>query len=195
MPKVFISHSWEDNKISKKLAEHLERHGTEIWIDYAKIRGGDSLPDRINGALEWCDTLILVWSETAQSSRYVKLEWENALTLGRRIIPCRLGNTRIPPILSNLLYIDFDDFDTGYSNLLRALGLTQNTEQHSVTGERLATKESLSEPVGHKEIKCPTCGGTMFSARVDSWGGDSDGDFPRYVKGHKCSNCGEEFSW
>ncbi|MBD3339990.1 MAG: TIR domain-containing protein, partial [Candidatus Lokiarchaeota archaeon] len=52
MSKVFISHSWEDNEISRKIAENLKRDGAEIWIDYARIHGGDSLPARISEALE-----------------------------------------------------------------------------------------------------------------------------------------------
>ena len=45
MPKVFISHSWIDNDISRKIAHDLKRDGAEIWIDYARISGGESLPE------------------------------------------------------------------------------------------------------------------------------------------------------
>ena len=68
--KVFISHAWEDNEISRQLAEYLKRDGADIWIDYSKIHGGDSLPRRISEALDWCDTLILLWSKSAINSYY-----------------------------------------------------------------------------------------------------------------------------
>jgi len=80
MPKIFISHSWEDNDISRKLAEYLKRDGADIWIDYARISGGDSLPEIIGDAIEWCDIMVLVWSKSAASSYFVKLEWTCALT-------------------------------------------------------------------------------------------------------------------
>ena len=60
MPKIFISHSWEDNEVSKKLAEYLERDGAEVWIDYKRISGGDSLPVIIGDAIEWCDVVVLI---------------------------------------------------------------------------------------------------------------------------------------
>jgi len=84
MPKVFISHSWEDNEISRKLAEYLKRDGADIWIDYARISGGESLPRRLSEALEWCDTLVLLWSKSAENSYYVNLEWESALGLKKK---------------------------------------------------------------------------------------------------------------
>ena len=46
-----------------------------IWIDYARIEPGDSLPERIGKALEWCDALVLVWSASAAGSRWVKEEF------------------------------------------------------------------------------------------------------------------------
>ncbi len=60
MPKVFISHSWEDSDIAKKIAEYIKRDGADIWIDYARVSGNDSLSDRMSEAREWCDTLVLV---------------------------------------------------------------------------------------------------------------------------------------
>jgi len=121
--KVFVCHSWEDNEISRKLAEYLNREGADIWIDYTKIYGGDSLPRRISEALEWCDTLILLWSKSAQYSYYVNLEWENALDLRKKIIPCLLDTTKRPAILSRYRFIDFKNFDDGYRQLACALDL------------------------------------------------------------------------
>ncbi|MCI0495761.1 TIR domain-containing protein [candidate division KSB1 bacterium] len=123
MRKVFISHSWEDNETSRKLAEYLKRDGADIWIDYTRIHGGDSLPRRISEALEWCDTLVLLWSKSAKDSYYVNLEWENALDLQKNIIPCLLDETKRPAILSRCLYIDFKNIDNGYRLLCYALDL------------------------------------------------------------------------
>jgi len=126
--KVFISHSWEDNEISRKLAEYLKCDGADIWIDYSKIHGGDSLPRRISEALEWCDTLILLWSKSAKESYYVNLEWENALDMRKIIIPCPLDETKRPAILRRCLFIDFKNFDSGYRQLAYALDLVIQTE-------------------------------------------------------------------
>ena len=105
MPKIFISHSWKDNDISKRLAEDLKQYGAEVWIDYARIRGGDIILDEMGKAIEWCDTLILLWSESAFKSNYVKAEWQSAFTNHKRIIPCILDNTKLPTILSGLAFV------------------------------------------------------------------------------------------
>ena len=121
MPKVFISHSWEDNDISRQIAKNIRRDGAEIWIDYSRIIGGDKLPEKIGEALKWCDTLVLIWSKSASESDWVKEEWTNAFSLKKRIIPCILDNTELPAILSSRLYINLQNFETGYRNLFKAL--------------------------------------------------------------------------
>ncbi len=126
MPKVFISHSWEDNELSRKIAQYLKEDGAEIWIDYARIKPGEGMPDRIGEALEWCDTLVLVWSKNAGSSYYVKLEWQSALDMQKKIIPCIMDDTKRPPILRGFLYIDFKNFEQGYAQLLYALNLKRS---------------------------------------------------------------------
>ncbi len=131
-PKVFISHSWEDNAISREIAKYLKRDGAEIWIDYARIKGGQSLPQRISEALEWCDTLILFWSQAAKNSYYVNLEWENALDLRKDIIPCLLDGVERPAILRRCLYVDFRDPEIGYPELARALNLSIKKETSKV---------------------------------------------------------------
>ncbi len=90
-PKVFISHAWGNKPLVWQIEEKLQAAGVEVWVDHVGIRGGDSLPKRISDALEWCDTLVLVWSEAANASEWIALEWENAIALKRKIIPCLLG--------------------------------------------------------------------------------------------------------
>ena len=110
MPKVFISHSWEDNEISRKLADNLRRDGAEVWIDTARIAGGDSLPEVIGEGIEWCNAFILIWSKSAKTSRYVRMEWNCAFNIDKRVVPCITDNKKLPVILSHLLHIDFKNF-------------------------------------------------------------------------------------
>jgi hypothetical protein len=125
-PRIFISHAWEDKALVHQLEKALADAGAEVWVDHAGIRGGDNLPERINDALEWCNTLLLIWSKAAAGSRWVKLEWTNAISLEKLIIPCPLDKTPLPSILAYIAYIDFSNREQGLRELLRALQLAQS---------------------------------------------------------------------
>lgn len=108
----------------RRLEDALKAAGAEVWVDHVGVRGGDNLPERISEALDWCNTLLLVWSKAAAGSRWVKLEWTNAIALDKLIIPCPIDKTPLPSILAHKAYIDFSDTDLGLRELLRALQLT-----------------------------------------------------------------------
>jgi len=101
-PKIFISYSWEDKAISRKLADCLRRNGAQVWIDYSQNKAGDSFIRKMNEGLEWCDTFVLLWSKSAANSNFVSLEWEGALANNLKIIPCLLDKTKLPFILGSI---------------------------------------------------------------------------------------------
>jgi hypothetical protein len=143
-PKIFISHAWEDNEISRKLAEYLKRDGAEIWIDTSRISGGDSLPEVIGEGIEWCDIFILIWSKSAKSSYYVKLEWNCAIDNQKRIIPCLIDDEKLPTILSPFLHLGFENFDKGYYELALTLKLKIKEHEHdNVSKEKIEPSENV----------------------------------------------------
>jgi hypothetical protein len=137
-PRIFISHAWEDKALVRQLEAELRTAGAEVWVDHIGIRGGDNLPERISEALEWCNTLLLIWSEAASKSRWVKLEWTNAVSLEKAIIPCRLQATQLPGILAHKAYIDFQNVDRGIGELFRALNLAGSVTTPAMSAEKLA---------------------------------------------------------
>jgi hypothetical protein len=102
-PKIFISHSWDNKPLVRRLEAELKAAGAEVLVDHAGVRGGDNLPKEISAALAWCNTVVLVWSQLAAQSHWVELEWTNAIALRKLVIPCRLDKTALPALLSNLL--------------------------------------------------------------------------------------------
>lgn len=130
MPKVFISHSWEDNEIARKLEENLRWGGAEVLIDFSRIEAGESLSLTISKAIDWCDILLLLWSQSALNSYWVTEEWTCAHSLKKRIIPCLLDSTKLPSLLMSKYYINFNEFDQGYSSLAKALKLTINVQKN-----------------------------------------------------------------
>ena len=120
---VFISHASEDKPIARRLAQDLTKARISVWIDHANIRVGDPLADRIQEAIENATTLVLLWSASASESRYVKLEWQAAIHLGKAVIPCRLDQTDLPIFLRTVLFCDFrDSYAHGLRKLVEALG-------------------------------------------------------------------------
>jgi hypothetical protein len=100
--------------------------------------------------------LLLIWSEAASASRWVKLEWTNAVSLDKAIIPCLLEATKLPAILTHKVYVDFRNIDHGITHLLQALNLAQQktlpaptnpTEQVArVTHSRLSESSAPTKP-------------------------------------------------
>ena len=124
--RIFISHAWEDKPLVRRLEKELQAVGVETWVDDSRTRGGDNLPKRISDALEWCNALLLVWSDAATKSPWVELEWTNAIALHKNIIPCKKDETQLPGILAHKLYIDFHDVKAGIEGLLNVFDIKKH---------------------------------------------------------------------
>lgn len=159
MPKVFLSHTWKDGEISEKVSNLLYQDNAEPWVDYEKIKPGDSLPKKINDGIDWCEVFVMLWSEAASESYWVTLEWECALTLKKIIVPCLLDDTALPPLLRRLSYCDLRDFGKGYKKLFDMLGLAPIKERIYV-GESVRVK--IGEPRSNEvKLDCnPSAGGS-----------------------------------
>lgn len=126
--KVFISHSSQDKPWVRRLVDDLERHGLSVWLDERRMRIGDSIVGEINRALRAADRLIIVLSRHSVASAWVDNELEYALMAekkrsgGMRILPIRLDDCEIPPLLRGRLYADFSrDYDVAFGMLLDGL--------------------------------------------------------------------------
>ncbi len=119
--KIFLSHASEDKPLVRRIETALEAAGFEVWVDHTDLHAGESFPKRIGEALAWCDVLLLVWSQPASVSRWVEMEWNNALSLRKVIIPCMRDRTPLPPLLDSISYANFREFERGLEQLLHAL--------------------------------------------------------------------------
>jgi hypothetical protein len=153
MPKIFISHAWEDNEISRKLVGQLRRDGAEIWIYYTHIEIGNRLPEFIRKAIEWCDIFVLLWSKSATNSFCVNLEWQHALNLKKRIILCLLDDAKQSASFNGLLYVNFSNFEQGYDNLTHLLNLniTDDKEQEDIPDENENIIKPILTPIKFRE--------------------------------------------
>jgi hypothetical protein len=148
--RVFMSYSWKDKPAARRLEEALSRIGVDVWVDHERVRGGDPLARSLSDGLEWCDTLLLVWSAAASSSEWVEREWSAALSRRKRIVPCMLDDARVPALLANYVAVDLRDFEAGVGELEKALvGSTKRGSSGRKTKvDKAAGKEDSGPPAG-----------------------------------------------
>lgn len=151
MPKVFISHSWKDKEIAKRLVNSLKNFGCEVWIDDERINAGDVITEEIGQALKWCDTFLLLWSKSAANSKLVGLEWSSAITKNKKFVTCRLDQTELPELLHGLLYIDFSNFDQGFLKLCKALQLSTTESQFGLTPLQIYVSSTIEDLLHHRQ--------------------------------------------
>jgi hypothetical protein len=109
---IFISHNSKDKLLVEQIAIRLKDvFGQEsVFYDSWSIQPGDGIIDKMNEALATCKLFLFFVSRNSLQSDMVKLEWQNAvLRLAKgasKIIPIKLDDCFMPPILAQNLYID-----------------------------------------------------------------------------------------
>lgn len=124
---AFLSHSSADKPFIRQLAADLTANGVDVWLDEQRIRVGDSIPEKLAQGLAGSDFFLIAMSEHSAGSAWVQKELNNALVneVQRRkvhILPLRLDDTPMPPIITDKKYADFSkSYKAGLDDLLAAL--------------------------------------------------------------------------
>lgn len=190
---VFLSYNSANKEYVRKLAAALTVAGAHVWFDEWIIRPGDSIPGAIDEELSGFDTFVLIWSEAASQSRWVKTEMEAAVARwikddAIRLIPVLLDRTPLPTLLRSICYIDASDGD--HLRVARELlGI------ESKTAFRLAVQEFINEAgLEFREfwgvgvlVACPRCGATPDN--IEGWQATDHERDDTYI-GARCKICG-----
>lgn len=125
MARIFLSYARADGKTAAtRLRSELERAGFEVWRDIEDMQGGQAWKDQLRKSLRQVDGVIVLLTPAAVSSKYVEWEWENALTLEKRIIPLMILPCNVPDELKRLHYHNLSteqDYVLGFAALMRDL--------------------------------------------------------------------------
>lgn len=129
---VFISYSRRDAATMRRVRDHLEGLGLQVWTDETLTPGTEYWTHAIERAIEDSGCLVVLMSPDAKGSPWVGRELNYAATQGLRIFPLLVaGSPRdsIPLMLSTTQWSDIrGDFDGGMLHLLNAvyahMGLT-----------------------------------------------------------------------
>jgi TIR domain/LCCL domain len=87
---AFISYASEDESVASTISAYLEQSGVSCWIASRDVRPGADYGAEIIDAIEASASLVLVLSEHANSSEFVKREVERAVSKGKPIFPVRV---------------------------------------------------------------------------------------------------------
>ncbi|MGW4160344.1 toll/interleukin-1 receptor domain-containing protein [Streptomyces sp. NPDC004788] len=190
---AFISHGHRDKPWVTPFVAKMRLSGADIWLDEWEIRPGDSIPGKVNQALDLVDTVILFWSADAAGSAWVNTEMESALTRkltedGFRIIPVKLDGTPLPPLLRPLMYVSLE---TGEEDLAlrQILGIGSEAELLRTMQQTIqeAGLEYRYFPGLGVMVACPKCGAPSSGLRAIQ-----DVDYARddIYQGAECTRCG-----
>lgn len=94
MAKVFLSYDRDDVARARPIAAQLERAGHSVWWD-RQIKGGREFGAEIEAALDDADKIIVLWSERAVKSAWVRDEAAVGRDTGR-LVPATLDGTPPP---------------------------------------------------------------------------------------------------
>jgi hypothetical protein len=90
MAHVFISYSRRNKAYARRLAEHLQSHGFDVWID-ERIDYGTDWMKAIQQAISTCGALIVIMTHASEKSEWVQIEITYAKNCGKPVFPLLLS--------------------------------------------------------------------------------------------------------
>lgn len=108
---IFLTHSWTNKPVARRLVEAFAREGLPAWIDENQLGDGELLRPELHEAIAGCDVYLYLVSEASNASAWCQDELRFAIareppggTL--KVIPVRLADdaTPLPALLAGRLY-------------------------------------------------------------------------------------------
>lgn len=130
---VFISYSSQDMEAAQAICHVLEQNEIRCWMAPRNIPPGADYGDVIDEAIRSCKVVVVLFSETAATSQWVKGELNIAFEEQKTIIPFRLDNTPLKGqnrvMLNKTHWIDaYPDYKTKFNDLVKAVVLAVGME-------------------------------------------------------------------
>jgi hypothetical protein len=136
MPTVFLSYDRSNKGAAKRLANELGGRGITVWLDEKSLLAGELWPEALGEAIAASDALVLLWSREAAKSDSVKREWASALAQNKRVLPCLLDRTALPPSLASFHGIDARNLAESADHVANSIGVVTNPAPKSHSHKR-----------------------------------------------------------
>ena len=89
---VFVSHGSDDRVQANELAAFIEAKGAKAWIAPRNVRPGQDYSEQLQEAIEKCSAFLVLVTDKANKSPYVRAEVEMAFSLFKPIFPVRMAD-------------------------------------------------------------------------------------------------------
>ena len=140
---VFVSHGSEDSPQANELAALIEAKGVRAWIAPRDVRPGQDYSEQLQEAIEQCVAFVVLVTEKANKSPYVRAETEMAFSTNKPIFPVRMSDIKPAAGLAFFLKIRHwtdafgADRDASLARLVRELqaqaGVAVDPAAHTTT--------------------------------------------------------------
>ncbi len=109
--RVFISYAAEDAKSARSFARALNDADLNVWLAEWHLEPGQDIETGIYDAIQRADVVVLLVSSAALESRWFRAEMEAAISAnldkrGVDVIPVRLDDSEMPPLLQDRQWLD-----------------------------------------------------------------------------------------
>jgi len=91
---VFISHGSENREEANALCAFIEARDVTAWIAPRDVRPGIDYSEALQGAIESCVAFVVLVTEMANKSPYVRAETEMAFSNSKPIFPVRMSDIK-----------------------------------------------------------------------------------------------------
>lgn len=154
--RVFISYAHVDKPQVRDLVEILDAGGHDPWFDHHLTVGKDWMEELLK-VIRQCDAFIYVLSPQSVESDWCQWEFQQAVELGKPILPVLLKKTFVPEPLSRLQYADFSEGPTARSAALLLGGLlaARPVEPETVSPSPAQPKGTPPQDRGQQEPEAP----------------------------------------
>ena len=109
---VFISHGSENSDEANALCAFIEGRGVKAWIAPRDVRPGIDYSEELQLAIEACAAFVVLVTETANKSPYVRAETEMAFSCHKPIFPVRQAD--IKPAAGLALFLKIRHWTDAY---------------------------------------------------------------------------------
>jgi|GEM_PF-1041681 len=100
---VFISYASPDKETAFRFCEELERRNIRCWIAPRNVRAGKEYTEEIIRGLDRAQHMVLMLSQAANQSIFVKREVERAISYNKPVFPVRIEDVMPAPSLELLI--------------------------------------------------------------------------------------------